>query len=84
MNVLAAPFLYIMPSEVEAYFSFCKFIEDHCPTYVTPSLTGIHRGLHVRHGVTRSHTMSIDAPDPCLRSSWTDASRCSIQSSLTT
>lgn len=47
MNVLAAPFLYVFPSELEAYFAFDKFITECCPTYVTPNLTGVHRGLHV-------------------------------------
>jgi len=45
MNVLAAPFLYTMPSEVEAFFCFAKFIEESCPLYVQPTLDGVHRGL---------------------------------------
>ncbi|KAJ3554476.1 hypothetical protein NM688_g3094 [Phlebia brevispora] len=45
MNVLAAPFLYTMPSELEAFFCFAKFIEDSCPLYVQPTLEGVHRGL---------------------------------------
>ncbi|KAF9227271.1 TBC-domain-containing protein [Gyrodon lividus] len=45
MNVLAAPFLYTMPSELEAFFSFAKFIEESCPLYVQPTLEGVHRGL---------------------------------------
>lgn len=45
MNVLAAPFLYTMPSEVEAFFCFAKFIEESCPLYVQPTLEGVHRGL---------------------------------------
>ena len=49
MNVLAAPFLYTMPSEVEAFFCFAKFIEEACPLYVQPTLEGVHRGLKVRH-----------------------------------
>lgn len=60
MNVLAAPFLYVMPSEVEAYFAFCQFIENHCPTYVTPSLTGVHRGLHVSSS-TRLSSLALNA-----------------------
>jgi cell cycle arrest protein BUB2 len=47
MNVLAAPFLYIMPSEVEAFYAFSKFIEQCCPLYVQPTLAGVHRGLQV-------------------------------------
>ncbi|OJA17846.1 hypothetical protein AZE42_03318 [Rhizopogon vesiculosus] len=45
MNVLAAPFLYTMPSELEAFFCFAKFIEECCPLYVQPTLEGVHRGL---------------------------------------
>lgn len=45
MNVLAAPFLYTMPSEMEAFFCFAKFIEESCPLYVQPTLEGVHRGL---------------------------------------
>lgn len=48
MNVLAAPFLYTMPSELEAFTAFSKFIEVHCPLYVQPTLEGVHRGLRVR------------------------------------
>jgi cell cycle arrest protein BUB2 len=48
MNVLAAPFLYTMPSELEAFFCFAKFIEESCPLYVQPTLEGVHRGLRVR------------------------------------
>ncbi|KIY63567.1 rab domain-containing cell division control protein [Cylindrobasidium torrendii FP15055 ss-10] len=45
MNVLAAPFLYTMPSELEAFYCFSKFIEECCPLYVQPTLDGVHRGL---------------------------------------
>ncbi|KAL4080339.1 rab-GTPase-TBC domain-containing protein [Scleroderma yunnanense] len=45
MNVLAAPFLYTMPSELEAFFCFAKFIEEACPLYVQPTLEGVHKGL---------------------------------------
>jgi cell cycle arrest protein BUB2 len=47
MNVLAAPFLYIMPSEIEAFYCFSNFIEESCPLYVQPTLEGVHRGLKV-------------------------------------
>ncbi|KIM19776.1 hypothetical protein M408DRAFT_334273 [Serendipita vermifera MAFF 305830] len=47
MNVLAAPFLYTMPSEVEAFYAFSKFIEQCCPLYVQPTLDGVHRGLRL-------------------------------------
>lgn len=48
MNVLAAPFLYTMPSELEAFYCFSNFIEVMCPSYVQPTLEGVHRGLKVR------------------------------------
>ncbi|KAI5451676.1 CDC16 protein [Naganishia albida] len=47
MNVLSAPFLYSLPSEIEAFTCFSKFIETCCPLYVQPTLTGVHRGLEL-------------------------------------
>ncbi|EJU01113.1 rab domain-containing cell division control protein [Dacryopinax primogenitus] len=47
MNVLAAPFLYVLPSELEAFACFRKFIALSCPLYVTPTLEGVHRGLRL-------------------------------------
>ena len=48
MNVLAAPFLYTLPSELEAFYCFARFIEVSCPLYVQPTLEGVHKGLKVR------------------------------------
>ena len=48
MNVLAAPFLYTMPSELDAFYCFSRFIEHCCPLYVQQTLDGVHRGLKVR------------------------------------
>jgi len=64
MNVLAAPFLYTMPSELEAFFCFAKFIEQSCPLYVQPTLEGVHSGLKVvsyfsYKGVLMSRSYSI-------------------------
>ena len=47
MNVLAAPFLYAMRSELEAFWCFTSFIEECCPLYVQPTLAGVHAGLDV-------------------------------------
>ncbi|EGF99115.1 uncharacterized protein MELLADRAFT_45808 [Melampsora larici-populina 98AG31] len=47
MNVLAAPFLYTLPSELEAFFCFTRFIEFHCPLYVQPTLEGVHSALQL-------------------------------------
>ena len=51
MNVLAAPFLYTMPSEIEAFYCFAKFIEEACPLYVQPTLEGVHKGLRVSSAI---------------------------------
>ncbi|KAN0066563.1 CDC16 protein [Thecaphora frezii] len=47
MNVLAAPFLYTLPSELEAFYAFSRFIETCCPLYVQPTLAGVHKGLQL-------------------------------------
>ena len=68
MNVLAAPFLYIMPSEIEAFWSFAKFIEVHCPLYVQPTLEGVHRGLKV--SLLRSVSASFNGRYSCSMFVW--------------
>lgn len=45
MNVLAAPFLYISRSESQAFELFYTFLTRDCPTYVQPTLAGVHTGL---------------------------------------
>ncbi|KAH8916407.1 TBC-domain-containing protein [Atractiella rhizophila] len=45
MNVISAPFLYVMPSEVEAFNCFRAFVERECPRYVCEGLEGVHEGL---------------------------------------
>lgn len=71
MNVLAAPFLYTMPSEVEAFFCFAKFIEESCPLYVQPTLEGVHSGLKVIPSQSahwpRDLIMSYQLLDRCLQ-----------------
>jgi cell cycle arrest protein BUB2 len=47
MNVLAAPFLYAARSEVEAFASFDTLIRNECPGYITPSMSGVHKGLNL-------------------------------------
>ncbi|GEM09676.1 bub2 protein [Rhodotorula toruloides] len=37
-NVLAAPFLYVLPSQLEAFACFTTFIEKQVPRYVQPTL----------------------------------------------
>eukprot|EP01135_Chromosphaera_perkinsii_P002925 Nk52_evm36s230 gene=Nk52_evmTU36s230 len=46
MNVLAAPFLFSMP-EIDAFYSFAKLVREYCPTYVQPTLVGVHAGLNI-------------------------------------
>lgn len=47
MNVLAAPFLYISRSESQAFALFDKFLTCYCPTYITPTLIGVHTALEL-------------------------------------
>ena len=71
MNVLAAPFLYTMPSEIEAFWCFSKFIEECCPLYVQPTLEGVHRGLKVRchahHFIVLACRHARQLLDRCLK-----------------
>jgi len=46
MNVIAAPFLYVLP-EMEAFYAFSTFIQYYCPLYVHSSLIGAHAGAKV-------------------------------------
>ncbi|KAM0754141.1 TBC-domain-containing protein [Meredithblackwellia eburnea MCA 4105] len=47
MNVLAAPFLYVLPTQLESFACFATFIENQAPRYVRPTLEGVHAGLHL-------------------------------------
>lgn len=69
MNVLAAPFLYTLPSELEAFYCFSKFIEVCCPLYVQPTLEGVHRGLKVRSNPLPQPTKLTILPPPGTPSS---------------
>lgn len=68
MNVLAAPFLYVMPTELEAFACFSSFIEVQAPRYVRPTLEGVHLGLQVRCSVLcgprRKLTLALAARRP--------------------
>ena len=46
MNVLAAPFLTVLP-EMEAFYAFSKLLWHWCPLYVRSTLKGVHCGLKV-------------------------------------
>lgn len=77
MNVLAAPFLYVLPTQLEAFACFSTFIEVQAPRYVRPTLEGVHAGLHVsspscfvsvaRSLLTQSLSLS-QLVDRCLQS----------------
>jgi len=58
MNVLSAPFLFTMPSQLEAFACFSNFIENTCPLYVQPTLVGVHRGLKVSYQSRTEEGMS--------------------------
>ncbi|KAK4987948.1 CDC16 protein [Elasticomyces elasticus] len=45
MNVLAAPFLYVARSEVEAFAAFDRFISNEIPGYIRGSMEGVHKGV---------------------------------------
>jgi len=45
LNVLSAPFLYAARSETQAYTLLTTLLHAHLPSYITPSLSGVHRGL---------------------------------------
>ena len=64
MNVLAAPFLYTMPSELEAFYCFAKFIEESCPLYVQPTLEGVHCGLKVST-LLQSNSLDTNRSSSC-------------------
>lgn len=42
MNVLLAPILYVMESEVESFYCFYALITRGCPRYVSGNLEGVH------------------------------------------
>ena len=46
MNVLCAPFLYVMP-EVDAFYSFSNLLTIHAPRYAQPNLDGAHLGCNL-------------------------------------
>lgn len=44
MNVLLAPILYVMPSELDAFTCFTALLAKHCPRYILANLEGVHAG----------------------------------------
>lgn len=46
MNVLLAPFVYVMP-ELDSYYCFHTLISDHITSYCNKNLSGVHRGIQL-------------------------------------
>ncbi|RMZ90823.1 hypothetical protein DV736_g1954, partial [Chaetothyriales sp. CBS 134916] len=45
INVLSAPLLYASRSETQAYALLCTLLTTHIPSYITPTMAGVHQGL---------------------------------------
>lgn len=45
INVLSAPLLYASRSEAQAYALLTCLLTEHIPTYLSPTMSGVHRGL---------------------------------------
>ncbi|KIX05375.1 uncharacterized protein Z518_06247 [Rhinocladiella mackenziei CBS 650.93] len=45
INVLSAPLLYASRSESQAYAILNCLLTEHIPTYLSPTMSGVHRGL---------------------------------------
>ena len=45
VNVLSAPFLYASRSEAQAYSLLTSLLTQHVPTYISPTMSGVHAGL---------------------------------------
>lgn len=47
INVLAAPLLYASRSEAQAYALLTAVLTHHVPTYLTPTMSGVHAGVEL-------------------------------------
>jgi cell cycle arrest protein BUB2 len=47
VNVLSAPLLYASRSEAQAYSLLTALLTTHVPTYVSPTMSGVHAGLEL-------------------------------------
>ena len=45
INVLSAPLLYASRSEAQAYALLTSLLTDHIPTYLSPTMSGVHKGV---------------------------------------
>lgn len=46
MNVVCAPFLYVMP-ELDAFYAFSNFIKIYCPLYFYAGIDGAYAGIQI-------------------------------------
>jgi len=47
INVLSAPFLYASRSEAQAYALLTTLLTEHIPTYLSPTMSGVHAGVEL-------------------------------------
>jgi cell cycle arrest protein BUB2 len=45
INVLSAPLLYASRSEAQAYALLTHLLDAHIPTYLSPTMSGVHKGV---------------------------------------
>ena len=45
INVLSAPLLYASRSEAQAYAMLTCLLTEHIPSYLSPTMSGVHRGV---------------------------------------
>jgi len=46
LNVICAPFLYVMP-EVDAFYAFSQFVKVNCPIYFSAGIEGAFTGIQL-------------------------------------
>ena len=47
INVLSAPLLYASRSETQAYALLTSLLTNHIPSYISPTMSGVHAGLEL-------------------------------------
>ena len=53
MNVLLAPLLFVMPSELDAFACFSALLAKHLPRYILANLEGVHAGCALAEACLR-------------------------------
>lgn len=54
MNVLVAPLLFVMPTELDAFTCFTALLTKHCPRYILSNLEGVHTGCALAEGCLKA------------------------------